>query len=141
MAGETGVIEDGVTSKLLVTSAVTAITSTRIYTSYAPQNATKPYVCVRRDSSTPVNHSAGSTGKAMANLTLICAASTYKDSLALAMLCEKTLNAQRGAWGSENVRHCMSDGINDDRVFPQVADELGYPVATLSLRLCYVLPV
>jgi hypothetical protein len=136
-----GIIEDGVTTKLLATTAVTAITSTRIYTSMAPQNAAKPYICVRRDSSEPANHSTAASGKAMARLTAICAANTYKASLELALLVEKTLNAQKGTWGSETVRHCFSRGVNDDRVFPQVADELGYPVATVSLDLCYVVPV
>ena len=136
-----GIVEDGVVDKLLATSAVTTLTSTRIHPRMAPQNVTKPYAVVTiTQGKRPWYHSGASSGKAISPVSVACYGSTYKAARELAEKVELALDAQRGAFGSMNVSHCLLRDQYDASTNPITDDEVGYPCVVCDFEVCHERP-
>lgn len=124
-----GIIEDGVIDKLLLSPAVVAAVSTRIYPRMAPQNASFPFVVVTKaGGQTDVHHSTGAAGIAIAMVRVACYAATYKAAREITETIKDAIDGiPRGFFGSVFVMFCHRAESFDASVIPVQDDEMGFP--------------
>lgn len=97
-------LEEAIYSRLTAASAVTAITSTRIYPNKIPQEATLPAIGYQRVSARRVKAHAAPTGLARARVQVTCVARTYSEVKALATAVRKALEGVMGTVGGATVQ-------------------------------------
>lgn len=126
--------------KLQNTSTVTALCGDRIYPREAPQSAAKPYVIVTRPPGQRQDH----TNQQQINVTrtpiaIACVGETYDQSRSLS---EPVINALdlvgwTGSvfWNSVEIASCFQNDDFDQSLFPQLADEIGFPIELLLFDL------
>lgn len=110
-------IQEGLYTYLAAQSAITALTSTRIYPIIRPQNTALPAITYQRISSSHEHHlSAGSLQSSdlhQVRMQVDCYATTYKGAETLAKLVEAALDAYRGTMGTVNVLGVFLDSSTD----------------------------
>ena len=92
-------VEKHLNSKLLATTGVTALVSTRIYPVQAPQNASFPYIVYSRTATRFINAGDGYSGTGVASITLASWADSYMGAKALA----DTVRAGLDGWTDQTV--------------------------------------
>lgn len=138
-----GVIEDGIADKLLATSAVTALTSTRVYVRLAPEQATFPYVVVSKQAAEMHNAGAAAGRGALEYGTVMvnCYGSTYESARNVANEITKAIDHQSGTWGVEEVMACFCETHQDISQAPTQDDEIGYPGVGMTFKTIYRIPL
>jgi len=84
--------ETRLVAKLKATSAITALTGTRIYPMLRPQNAALPCIVWEISSDRPSNTAVGTTGTSEMSIALDCIATTYAGAKAVGDLVASTMN-------------------------------------------------
>jgi len=106
-------IEAGLVTKLAATTAITDITSTRIYPEVLPQDGTVPALTYQRVAGYEVASMDGVTGLARTTIQINCIAATYIEAKALRDAVRTALAGTSGTWGSTTVQACYGDGERD----------------------------
>jgi hypothetical protein len=108
-------MEEGIIGKLLATSGVTSLVSTRIYPGAIPQAAAMPAISVQRISGAPVYTDQGEAGLASARLEIDCWAETYSAAKQAARAVIAALSAFVGTQGSQTFQYVLLDAERDFR--------------------------
>lgn len=143
----TGIIEDGVRDKLLATSAVTALLSTRISVERIAESSTimpstkakLTYAVIAKDAGSGdiENTSAGTTEMATANLTIGVFGPTWEAARNAAIAVRNAINAVRGSFGNEFVSYCFVRDMMSVGAVPDRDDEIGVPGYGLAVDIAY----
>lgn len=132
--------EKAVIAKLLETSGVTALVSTRVYPRICPQADPKPYLTVLRpEGQINQQHSTGLSGVSFTPIIVACVGSTYDESRSLSgpVIAALVPSGWTGSqtWGSTEVGSCQLNDTFDQSTLPQLADEIGAPVEFVAFDL------
>jgi len=134
------IAEAAIIWKLKQTSAVTALVGQRIYPRIAPENDRKPYIAVLRPPGQTVDHTNNSPiAVARTPLMIACVGETYEQSRSLSDPIAAALDASGWTgsvfWNDTEIASCFQGGTYDQSTFPQVADEIGFPVEFITFEL------
>lgn len=143
----TGIIEDGVRDKLLATSGVTALLSTRIWSVRAPAAQTRSsttqaqltYAVITREGGSEdiVMSTAGATTLAVANLMIGVFGPTFAAARIAANAVRTAINGIRGSFGDEKVSYCFVRDMQQAEAPPTRDDEEGVPGYALAVEIAY----
>lgn len=138
-----GVIEDGIAEKLKATSAVTAISSTRIFTARAPEDTSFPFIVITKQPGEMHNAltTSGRTGIEIGSVLVNCWGATYESARKLATQVGHAIDGQAGTWGTEEVMFCGCESQQDISQQPTQDDEIGYPGIGMSFKAIYRVPL
>lgn len=124
MAGA-GDIGRGVRTYLQTVSAITDVTSTRMYPDVLPQNATLPAIVFSVVSGLSVTHFTGSAELSQTRLQIDCIATTRITANSLGELVRKNLEHYTGAGGSEYIKVALAESPRYDYDPPRDASDQG----------------
>ena len=131
--------ENAVIAKLLATSGVTNLVSTRIYPHICPQADPKPYLTVLRpEGQQNPSTSTGLTGVSYTPIVVACIGSTYHESRSLSGPVVAALNPTwtgSQTWGGTEVGSCQLNDTFDQSTLAQLGDEIGAPVEFIAFDL------
>ena len=132
--------EAAVIWKLKQTAAVTNLVGERIYPRLVPQNDKKPYLAVLRPPGQETGHTNNSQiPVARTPLMIACVGETYEQSRSLSDPVSAALDPDGWdgsvIWNDTEIASCFQGGTYDQSTFPQVADEIGYPVEFITFEL------
>lgn len=119
-----------VRNRLVTTTAVTAIVSTRVYPVIAPATAALPFITWRRVAVTRGQSLSGPTGTPTVSLSLDIFAETYESARDIADECRKSLDGWGGTHENTTVANVSLDNESDG--FAQLAGGDLPPVYTVN---------
>lgn len=108
-------MEEAVRTRLLASSGVTDLVSTRIRCGSLVQGETLPAVIINRVTGAPVYTDDGESGLAQARLEINCWGSTYGSAKTLARAVIAALSAYNGTSGSTTFQNTLLDSEQDIR--------------------------
>jgi hypothetical protein len=108
-------LEEAMIAKLLATTAVTDLVSTRVYPGSVPQASTMPAIVVNRISGTPIYTDDGESGLQTARLELDCWGETYSSAKTVARAVIAALSGFVGTVDDVDVRNTLLDAERDFR--------------------------
>jgi hypothetical protein len=134
------IAESAVIWQLKQSSAVTAIVGQKIYPRIAPQDIKIPYLIVLRPPGQMNDHtSQGQVGVARTPIVVACAGSSYDESRSLGIPVHQALDGTGWTgskiWNGTEIASCMTGEDFDQSGFPQLGDEIGFPVEFMSFEL------
>lgn len=106
-------MEEGIIAKLLATSGVTALVSTRVYPGRRPQASALPAIDLGSISGAPVYSNDGETGLARARVEINCWGETYTSAKTLARAVKAALSAFFGEAGGVSFQYILLDTERD----------------------------
>jgi hypothetical protein len=106
-------MEEGVIAKLLATSGVTSLVSTRISPGRRPQAGALPSISVNSISGAPVYTDDGEAGLAYGRIEIDCWAETYSSAKAVARAVKAALSAFVGEAGGITFQYILMDAERD----------------------------
>ncbi len=108
-------MEEALIAKLLATSGISSIVSTRVYPGSLPQGGPRPAITVNRISGAPLYADDGEVGLEDARVQVDCWADTYTGAKLLARAVRDCLSAFAGSVSGVNFRNIMVDAERDLR--------------------------
>jgi hypothetical protein len=111
-------IGNAISKKLLATTAITDVCSTRITPDALPKNQTLPAITYNVISNQPEHHLGGAAALSQARVQLDIYASTRDAANELGELVRLAIDGQRGTWGSHYIRTCHLDNDLADYEHP-----------------------
>ena len=134
------VAEAAIIWQLKNSSDVTSIVGQRIYPRIAPQESAKPYLIVMRPPGQETGHTNNAQiAVARTPIVVACVGSTYEESRSCSNPVSSALdpNGWDGSkfWNGTEVASCMQGETFDHSIFPQLADEIGFPVEFVTFEL------
>lgn len=111
-------IGNAISKKLLLTSAITDVCSTRITPDTLPKNQPLPAIVYSVISNIPAHHLGGRSEIAFARVQLDVYASTRDAANELGELIRLAVDGQSGAWGNHYVRTCHMENDITDYEYP-----------------------
>ena len=123
-------MEAALIAKLLATSGVTALVSTRVNWTRRPQGEALPSIVLTRISGLPDVHHAGASGLVASRVQVDCWGATYKTAKAVARAVETAVTAQAFTQGVIRFDVILIDSERDDTF-----DESGVAYFRTSLDL------
>lgn len=121
-----------VRSRLLSTTSVTSLVSTRVYPTYAEQSATLPYVVLREVSNFAEENLAGTSGLSTSRVQVDCYALTHGAAYALREACRQQLHAYRGTSESVVFRASVQGSRFGTRLEPRDGSDHGKHIQTID---------
>lgn len=106
-------MEEGIIARLLATSGVEALVSTRVYPGRRPQASALPAIDLGRVSGAPVYSNDGETGLERARIEINCWAATYTSAKTVARAVKAALSAFFGEAGGINFQYILLDTERD----------------------------
>lgn len=111
-------MEEALVARLLGATALTALTSTRVYWNHAPQNVAKPYIVMYRVSGNRDMKMTGATGLVESMVQIDCFGTTYASAKGVARQVETRLSGYAGTQSSIIFDVCIliaeRDGFEPD---------------------------
>jgi len=105
-------IEEALYAKLVATSGVTSLVSTRIYPVVAAQSvAGADYITYELVSGSPHHDMAGPEGLAWARVSYLCHSGSYANARAIAAAVLGALDGYRGTASTVDIWACLSEGV------------------------------
>lgn len=108
-------MEEDIRTRLLATSGVTALVSSRVYCGSRPQGGVVPDVIINRISGAPIYTDDGESGLAEARLEIECFGTTYASAKNAARAVIASLSAFFGTVGVTTFQYILLDSERDFR--------------------------
>jgi hypothetical protein len=106
-------MEEGIVARLLGTSGVTALVSTRVYPGRRPQASALPAIDFNTISGAPVYSNDGESGLASARVEINCWGTTYSSAKHVARAVKDSLSAFVGQAGGITFQNVLLDAERD----------------------------
>jgi hypothetical protein len=106
-------MEEGIITKLLATSGVTALVSDRVHPGRRPQASALPAIDIASISGAPVYTNDGESGLERARVEINCWGSTYTSAKTVARAVKAALSAFFGEAGGINFQYILLDTERD----------------------------
>lgn len=134
------IAEAAVVWQLKQTAEVTALVGQRIYPRLAPEDTVKPYLIVLRPPGQLTDHTSQSPiGVARTPIVVACVGDRYETSRACSDPVSAALDPSgwtgSQVWNDTEIASCMQGETFDQSVFPQLADEIGFPTEFMTFEL------
>lgn len=131
--------EKALIAKLKTVSAVTSLTSTRIYPRIAPEGTGREgFIVVRRMPSGTNRHRLNGHCPLVNSMVMVaCCGATYLDSRNIAEAVQEAGLFDGGTWGGVDVICMEIQDDYDESEIGQMADEIGRPIEALVFEMVY----
>jgi hypothetical protein len=106
-------MEEGIIARLLATSGVTALVSTRIFPGRRPQASALPSIVLTTISGAPLYSDDGEAGLASARIQIDCWGATYTSAKTVARAVKAALSAFVGDAGGITFQNILVDAERD----------------------------
>lgn len=124
-------------AKLSADSAITTLTSTRIYPFLAPTQKDFPVILYDIASQNQTITAAGVLSSTESSVDITVVATSYDSAVAIGELVKTCLDNQKGTWGTVKVVGCFLEDNQEEVATITDAQEVRYVLKTLSFTFIH----